>query len=154
VVFDDLLADRQAQARALGLALLRGALGGEERVEDLWDDLLGDAGPVSITWMRISSASSVLAAFTVSEPPRPSRAWRALIRRFSSTCSSWIGSPWTVRPGCTCTRSAMPSFCGSRASTSSVSSTSCCTATSPKHDSPRASPSIDVQIRPALLEPW
>ena len=43
VVLDDLLADRQAQARALGLALLRRALGGEERLEDLREQLLGDA---------------------------------------------------------------------------------------------------------------
>ena len=35
VVLDDLLADRQPQARALGLALAGGPLGGEERLEDL-----------------------------------------------------------------------------------------------------------------------
>src|SRR3954451_22214530 len=44
VVFDDFLADGEAEAGALGFALLGGALGGEEGLEDLGEELFGDAG--------------------------------------------------------------------------------------------------------------
>ena len=44
VVLDDFLADREAQARAFGFAPAGGSLGGEEGLEDLGDELFGDAG--------------------------------------------------------------------------------------------------------------
>ena len=60
-----------------------------------------------------------------------------------------------LSPGSTCTRSAIPSFCGSRASTFSTSSTSTCTGTGPKAvGSPLARLSIELQIRPALVLAW
>src|SRR6185437_2380817 len=44
VMLDDLLADRQAQACALGFALARGGFGGEEGLENLGKEFFGDAG--------------------------------------------------------------------------------------------------------------
>ncbi len=44
VVFDDFLADGQAQAGAFGFAFSGGAFGGEEGLEDSGDELVGDAG--------------------------------------------------------------------------------------------------------------
>ena len=55
---------------------------------------------MSITWIRTLAVPSSTSrpALTVIEPPLPSMAWRALISRFSSTCSSCTGSPSTDQP--------------------------------------------------------
>jgi hypothetical protein len=46
VVFDDFLADGEAEACAVGFVAAGGAFGGEEGLEDFWHQFFGDAGAV------------------------------------------------------------------------------------------------------------
>ncbi len=87
VLFDDLAADRQAQARAAQAGLIGAGLGGEERLEDPPEVGRGDPSP-GVADAQLGQAPRGVGPDADRTVPPSGIAWRALMTRFRRTC--WI----------------------------------------------------------------